>query len=108
MFDVLEVSIQVLAALAPVEVRIRRKSLSLAKQLARASESISLNLGEGMSRCDGDKRRHYEIAAGSASDTGSQPSAFASVMMIGIMIIVRTVLDVVSRWLYIISAINTV
>jgi four helix bundle protein len=68
MFDVLEVSLQVLERLAPVEVRIRRKSASLAKQLARASESISLNLGEGRSRRDGDQRRHYEFAAGSASE----------------------------------------
>ena len=45
-----------------------------------------------------------QSAAGSASDTGSQPRAFASVMMIGIMMIVRTVFDVVSRWLYIITA----
>ena len=68
MFDALEVSLQVLERLAPVEVRIRRKSMTLAKQLARASESISLNLGEGRARRDGDQRRHYESAAGSASE----------------------------------------
>lgn len=68
MFDALEVSMKVLEQLAPIEVRIRRKSASLAKQLARASESIALNLGEGRSRRDGDQRRHYEMAAGSASE----------------------------------------
>ena len=68
MFDALEVSLKVLERLAPVEVRIRRKSNSLAKQLANASESVALNLGEGRLRRDGDQRRHYEMAAGSASE----------------------------------------
>ena len=68
MFDALEVSLKVLERLAPIEVRIRRKSMPLAKQLATASESIALNLGEGRLRRDGDKRRHYEMAAGSASE----------------------------------------
>ena len=68
MFHALEVSIQFLEELAPIEVRIRRQSRSLAKQLADASESISLNLGEGRRRRDGDQRRHYEMAHGSASE----------------------------------------
>ena len=68
MFDALEMSLQVLQRLVPVETHIRRKSASLAKQLANASESIALNLGEGRLRRDGDKRRHFEIAAGSASE----------------------------------------
>ncbi len=68
MFDALEVSLKVLELLAPIETRIRRKSASLAKQLADASESISLNLGEGRCRVAGDQRRHYEMAHGSASE----------------------------------------
>ncbi len=68
MFDVLEMSLKVLERLAPVETRIRRRSASLAKQLADASESVALNLGEGRLRRDGDKRRHFEMAAGSASE----------------------------------------
>jgi four helix bundle protein len=68
MFDALEMSLKVLELLAPVEARIRGKSLALAKQLAAASESIALNLGEGRLRRDGDKRRHFEMAAGSASE----------------------------------------
>jgi len=67
-FDALEMSLKVLELLAPVEVRIRRKSASLAKQLADASESVSLNLGEGRRRVAGDQRRHYEMANGSASE----------------------------------------
>ena len=68
MFDALEMSLQVLERLAPVEARIRHKSSALAKQLANASESVALNLGEGRRRRDGDRRRHYEMAAGSASE----------------------------------------
>jgi len=68
MFDALEISLKVLERLAPVETRIRRKSASLARQLANASESVALNLGEGRLRRDGDKRRHFEMAAGSASE----------------------------------------
>jgi len=68
MFDCLEVSLQFLEELVPLEAQIRRKSASLGKQLADASESISLNLGEGRRRRDGDRRRHYEMADGSASE----------------------------------------
>lgn len=68
MFDALEVSIQVLELLVPIEARIRRANLSLGKQLARAGESLVLNLGEGRGRSGGDKRRHYEFARGSAGE----------------------------------------
>jgi four helix bundle protein len=68
MFDALEMSLKVLERLVPIEVRIRRKSASLARQIADASESVALNLGEGRLRRDGDKRRHFEMAAGSASE----------------------------------------
>jgi four helix bundle protein len=61
-------SLQFLERLVPFESRIRRRSASLAKQLADASESIALNLGEGRLRHAGDKRRHLEMAAGSASE----------------------------------------
>ena len=68
MFDALETALKVLEALVPVETRIRLRNGELAKQISRASESIALNLGEGRERRDGDKRRHYEMAAGSASE----------------------------------------
>jgi four helix bundle protein len=68
MFDALEMSLQVLERLVPIDARIRRRSASLAKQLSDASESVALNLGEGRLRRDGDRRRHYEMAAGSASE----------------------------------------
>ncbi|MCA9673552.1 MAG: four helix bundle protein [Kofleriaceae bacterium] len=68
MFYALEMSLVVLERLAAVEGRIRLKSRSLAGQLADASESVALNLAEGRRRKDGDRRRHYEIASGSASE----------------------------------------
>jgi len=68
MFDALEMSLQFLERLVPIENRIRQRSASLAKQLANASESIALNLGEGRLRRAGDKRHYFEIAAGSASE----------------------------------------
>jgi four helix bundle protein len=68
MFDALEVTLQFLEQLVPLEDRIRQKSNSLAKQLSDASESISLNLGEGRRRKGGDRRRHYEMADGSAGE----------------------------------------
>jgi four helix bundle protein len=68
MFDALEMSIQFLERLVPFEARIRQRNASLAKQLTEASESIALNLGEGRLRHAGDKRRHFEIAAGSTSE----------------------------------------
>jgi four helix bundle protein len=68
MFDALEVTLKVLEQLVPLETAIRRRSSSLAKQLADASESVALNLGEGRGRRGGDQRRHYEMAAGSAGE----------------------------------------
>ncbi len=68
MFDALEVSLQFLERLTPVEERIRQRSAELARQLGRAGESVALNLGEGRLRRAGDKRRHFEMAAGSASE----------------------------------------
>jgi len=68
MFDSLEVMLKVLEQLQPVEAKVRMRSADLAKQIARAADSVVLNLGEGRLRRDGDKRLHYEFAAGSASE----------------------------------------
>ena len=68
MFQVLEISIYVVELLAPIEARIRRVNRPLADQISRASESVVLNLGESRGRCDGDRRRHFEFATGSAEE----------------------------------------
>jgi four helix bundle protein len=68
MFIALEISYRFLDKLIPIEARIRQRNASLGKQLGEAAESISLHLAEGRRRQDGDRRRHYEMAAGSASE----------------------------------------
>ena len=68
MFDALEMSLLVVERLVPIERRIRQRSASLARQLSRAADSVALNLGEGRSRRDGDRRRHFEFAEGSATE----------------------------------------
>ena len=68
MFVAMEMSLVVVEKLVPVEKKIRRCNSSLANQIATASESVALNLGEGRWRHAGDKRRHFEMAAGSASE----------------------------------------
>ena len=68
MFMALEMSLVVLEKLVAVEAKIRLRSASLAQQIADASESVALNLGESRRRRGGDQRRHLEIAAGSASE----------------------------------------
>ena len=68
MFVALEMSVVVVERLVPVETKIKRCSAQLANQIQRASESVALNLAEGRWRSAGDQRRHYEMAAGSASE----------------------------------------
>ena len=68
MFDALDRSLKVLEQLPPIETAIRRRNAGLAKQLVRAAESVALNLAEGRGRRDGDQRRHYEMASGSAGE----------------------------------------
>ena len=68
MFVAMEMSVVVVEKLVPVEAKIKRCSAQLANQIQRASESVALNLAEGRWRSAGDQRRHYEMAAGSASE----------------------------------------
>jgi hypothetical protein len=55
MFMALEASLEVLEKLVGVEAKVRLRSSSLAQQIADASESIALNLGEGRRRKGGDR-----------------------------------------------------
>jgi four helix bundle protein len=68
MFVAMEMSLVVVEKLRAVDKKIRRCNAELASQIARASESVALDLGEGRWRRAGDQRRHDEIAAGSASE----------------------------------------
>src|SRR4051812_17266986 len=67
-FDTLEVSLTVLDQLAAVESKIRRCRKSLADQIARASESIALNVSEGRARAGLARADLFRRAAGSANE----------------------------------------
>jgi four helix bundle protein len=68
MFDVLEVSLNVMELVAPLEPRIRQKRKSLADEIARASESVSLNISEARERAGLDRADLFRKAAGSAGE----------------------------------------
>ena len=67
-FDALEVSLDVMELLAGVEAKVRTKRRSLADQIGRAAESISLCLSEGRERAGLDRVDLYRKAHGSASE----------------------------------------
>ena len=67
-FDTLEVSLAVLDQLAACQPRIRRHNKSLADQIARASESIPLNVSEARARAGLDRADLFRRAAGSANE----------------------------------------
>ena len=68
MFEVLEMSITVMDRLAHVETKVRMKRKSLADQMGRAAESVSLCISEGRERAGLDRADLYRKAAGSASE----------------------------------------
>jgi four helix bundle protein len=68
MFDALEVCLQYIERVAPLEAKIKKRSPGLAKQLSEANDSAGLNLAEGQRRRGGDQRYHWDVAAGSASE----------------------------------------
>ena len=65
-FIALEVSRQLLRELKPIVAMLRKHDRELTTQLVRAANSVHLNLGESRGRAGGDRRRCFEIAAGSA------------------------------------------
>ena len=67
-FQVLEVSIEMVAAMAPVIARIRRNDRSMADQLRRAAASVPMNIAEGNRRAGRDRLHHFRVAAGSADE----------------------------------------
>ncbi len=68
MFIAYEIAKELITALAPLVVQIKREDLELADQLKRAAQSVLLNLAEGQKFSNGNRRRHYEIAQGSANE----------------------------------------
>ena len=65
-FVALDISRQMLRELRPIVAAIGRHDRDLKNQLQRAATSVHLNLGESRGRAGGDRRRCFEIAAGSA------------------------------------------
>ena len=68
MFDALEMSIAVMEQLAPIEAKVRQRRKSLADEIGRGAESVSLNLSEGRQRAGLDRVDLFRKAAGSASE----------------------------------------
>ena len=67
-FEALEMSMSVLAELVPVERKLRQRRRSLADQIARAADSIALNIGEARQRAGLDRVDLFRRAAGSAGE----------------------------------------
>jgi four helix bundle protein len=68
-FQVLEVALELVAALRAPVAAIAVRDADLARQLRRAAASVPLNIGEGNQRRGGDRIHHFRIAAGSAAET---------------------------------------
>ena len=68
-FQVEELSIQLVEALAPLMPRIKQRDKSLEDQLRRAASSIGLNCAEASFSDPGNRRARLFTAAGSAGET---------------------------------------
>jgi four helix bundle protein len=67
-FVAFEVSLELIRVLKQPVAKIREHSRRLADQLDAASESVSLNLGEGRRRVGRDRKHLFRIADGSAAE----------------------------------------
>jgi four helix bundle protein len=67
-FYALEYALVTLDRLAPVETKLRRRRKSLADQVARAADSVALNLAEGAARAGADRIDLWRRANGSARE----------------------------------------
>jgi four helix bundle protein len=68
MFLAYEISKQLIVSLRPLVPAIQASDRELADQLKRAAQSVLLNLAEGQKYEDGNRRKHYGIAQGSANE----------------------------------------
>ena len=68
-FEVESVSLELIAALRPLALRIRRHDRSLADQLVRAASSVTLNIAEAKYSDPGNKKARFFTAAGNANET---------------------------------------
>jgi four helix bundle protein len=68
-FQVEQMAYELVTALQPLQVRIKRHDRSLADQLTRAASSIALNIAESNYSDPGNQRARLFTAAGSANET---------------------------------------
>ncbi len=68
MFIAYEIAKQLIVSLRPVVPILQENDRELADQLKRAAQSVLLNLAEGQKFENGNRRKHYEIAQGSANE----------------------------------------
>ncbi len=68
-FQVEELSLELIEALAPLMPRIRQKDKALEDQLRRAASGIGLNCAEAAFSDPGNRRARLFTAAGSANET---------------------------------------
>ncbi len=68
MFVAYELTKEMISALRSVMPAIEARDRNLADQLRRAATSVLLNLAEGQKFANGNRRKHYEIAQGSANE----------------------------------------
>jgi four helix bundle protein len=84
-FVALDLSLELVTAIARPLARVRTRDADLARQLRRAVQSVALNLGESGGRLGEDRRQAYRNAHGSLIET-------------------RTALAVAARWGYLSAA----
>ena len=68
MFDTYEVSVLLNRSVKTIVEKLKGRSAELADQLHRAAMSVTLNVAEGSRSSDGNKKRHFAIAQGSANE----------------------------------------
>jgi four helix bundle protein len=68
MFIAYDVTKELITSLRELVPTIRENDRDLADQLHRAATSVLLNLAEGQKFNNGNRRKHYEIAQGSANE----------------------------------------
>lgn len=68
-FQVEELSLELIAALAPLVPRIKQRDKDLADQLRRAASSVGLNCAEAAFSDPGNRKARLFTAAGSAGET---------------------------------------
>ena len=70
-FDAYDRSVDLLRTLAPLITAVASADSSLADQLRRAAQSVTLNIAEGNQRTLRDRRNRFRIALGSAAEVAA-------------------------------------